>query len=237
MKMKWWLIAWREIRWEVFLDRTSLLRTGIFVVIPLFFVVSNRGVPPGSAGDLTLLGLALQSVFFPALSGVALIAATFTMEKENGTLVPLLAAPIRDFDIVLGKLVGMVVPVMVACSVTLSAAYGLASYRYGVTRVARVLTPELLYAFLVLSLLYLVTTGSITMIVAARVKSSRAAQQVAGLVIALSAAVFAGLGFVASQFGEGWPLLALGVGLVLIDILALEVARRVWQREEVIGRV
>jgi ABC-type Na+ efflux pump permease subunit len=186
---------------------------------------------------VTLIGLALQSVFFPALSGVALIAATFTAEKENGTLVPLLAAPIRDFDIVLGKLVGMVVPVMIACIVTLAAGYALAAYRYGAARVAHALTPELLYAIVVLSLLYLVTTGSVTMIVAARVKSSRAAQQIAGLVIALSAAVFAGLGFVASQIGEGWPLLALGAGLVVLDVLALELARRVWQREEVIGRV
>src|SRR2546423_435909 len=235
--MKWWLIAWREIRWEVFLDRTSLLRTGIFVVIPLFFVLSNRGIPAGPAGDLTLLGLALQSVFFPALSGVALIAATFSAEKENRTLVPLLAAPIRDFDIVLGKLIGMAVPGMVACVVTLAAGYALAAYRYAAARVAQVLTLELLYAIVVMALLYLVTTGSITMIVAARVKSSRAAQQIAGLVIALSAAVFAGLGFVASQFGEGWPLLALGVGLLVADVLALELARRVWQREEVIGRV
>jgi ABC-type Na+ efflux pump permease subunit len=207
------------------------------VVIPLFFVLSNRGIPAGPAGDLTLLGLALQSVFFPALSGVALIAATFSAEKENGTLVPLLAAPIRDFDIVLGKLIGMVVPVLVACVVTLAAGYALAVYRYGAARVAPVLTPELLYAIVVMALLYLVTTGSITMIVAARVKSSRAAQQIAGLVIALSAAVFAGLGFVASQFGEGWPLLALGAGLLVADMLALELARRVWQREEVIGRV
>jgi ABC-type transport system involved in multi-copper enzyme maturation permease subunit len=235
--MKWWLIAWREIRWEVFLDRASLLRTAIFVVIPLFFVLSNRGIAPGTNGDVSLIGLALQSVFFPSLSGVALIAATFTAEKENGTLVPLLAAPIRDFDIVLGKLVGMVLPVMAACAVTLGAAYGLAAYRYGYERVARVLTPELLYAVLVLSFLYLVTTGSVTMIVAARVRSSRAAQQIAGLVIALSAAVFAGLGLVASQVGEGWPLLGLGVGLVLFDLVALEIARRVWQRGEVIARV
>ena len=49
--------------------------------------------------------------------------------------------------------------------------------------------------------------------------------------------MFAGLGFFASQLGEGWPLLALGVGLVLADVIALELARRVWQREEVIGRV
>jgi len=235
--VKWWLIAWREIRWEVFLDRASLMRTSIFVLIPLFFVLSNRGVPPGAGGDFTLLGLALQSVFFPALSGVALIAATFTAEKENGTLVPLLAAPIRDFDIVLGKLVGMVVPVMVACVVTLAAAYALAAGRYGSARVGRALTPELLYAVLVLAFLYLVTTGSVTMIIAARVRSSRAAQQIAGVVIALSAAAFAGLGFVASQIADGWPLLVVGGALVLFDVAALDVARRAWQREEVIARV
>jgi ABC-type Na+ efflux pump permease subunit len=235
--MKWWLIAWREIRWEVFLDRASILRTGFFIVIPLFFVVSNRGISPGPAGDVTLIGLALQSVFFPSLSGVALIAATFAAEKENGTLVPLLAAPIRDFDIVLGKLLGMVVPVMAACVVTLAAGYALAAYRYGAQRVAQALTPELLYALIILSLLYLITAGSLTMIVAARVKSSRAAQQIAGLIIALSAVLFGALGLIASQVGEGWPLLALGVGLVVLDVVALEIARRVWQREEVIGRV
>ena len=237
MKMKWWLIAWREIRWEVFLDRASLLRMSIFIVIPMLFIFSNRRIPLGTGGDLTLVALAAQSVFFPALSGVALIAATFTAEKENGTLVPLLAAPIRDFDIVLGKLVGMVVPVMLTCAVTLAAAYALASFRYGAPRVASALGPEVLYAILVLAFLYLITTGSITMIVAARVRSSRAAQQVAGLVIALSVFVLGGLGFVASQVAEGWPLVAVGALLVLFDLVALEIARRVWQRGEVIARI
>ena len=229
--MKWWLIAWREIRWEVFLDRASLLRTAIFVVIPIFFVFGNRGLPGGQAGEATIVALALQSVFFPS------IAATFTAEKENGTLVPLLAAPIRDFDIVLGKLIGMVAPVLAACAVTLAAAYALASYRYGAERIAHTLTPQLIYALLVLSLLYLVTTGSVTMIVAARVRSSRAAQQLAGLVIAISAAVFGGLGVVASQLADGWALVAVGVLLVFFDVGALEIARRVWQRGEVIGRI
>jgi len=235
--VKWWLIAWREIRWEVFLDRASLLRTAIFVVIPIFFVFGNRGLPGGQAGEATIVALALQSVFFPSLAGVSLIAATFTAEKENGTLVPLLAAPIRDFDIVLGKLIGMVAPVLAACAVTLAAAYALASYRYGAERIAHTLTPQLIYALLVLSLLYLVTTGSVTMIVAARVRSSRAAQQLAGLVIAISAAVFGGLGVVASQLADGWALVAVGVLLVFFDVGALEIARRVWQRGEVIGRI
>jgi ABC-type transport system involved in multi-copper enzyme maturation permease subunit len=235
--VKWWLIAWREIRWEVFLDRASLLRTGIFVVIPIFFVLSNRGIGRGAGGDLTLLGLAVQSVIFPAFSGIAIIAATFTAEKENGTLVPLLAAPIRDFDIVLGKLVGMVIPVMAACVFTLAVGYALAASRYGADRVAETLTPQLLYALCVLALLYLVTTGSVTMIVAARVRSSRTAQQIAGLVIAFSAALFAGLGFVTLQAGTDWALLAVGIGLISFDVIALELARRAWQRGEVIARV
>lgn len=235
--MKWRLIAWREIRWEVFLDRASLGRTAVFIVIPLLFVLTNRGLARGAGGDLTLVALGLQCVLVPALSGVALIASTFVAEKENGTLVPLLAAPVRDLDIVLGKLAGMVVPVMAACVFTLAAGYVLAGYRYGLARVSEVLTPQLLYALCVLALLFVLTAGSVTMIVAARVRSSRAAQQLAGLIIALSVALFGGLGFVASQLAEGWPLLALGGGLVLFDVLALEVARRVWQREEVIGLV
>lgn len=235
--MKWRLIAAREIRWEVFLDRGSLLRTGVFVVIPLVFVFTNRGLARGGAGELQLVGLALQSVFFPALSGVTLIASTFVAEKENGTLVPLLAAPIRDLDIVFGKLVGMVVPVMAACVFTLAAGYALAAYRYGLERVAEALTPPLLYALCVLALLFLVTAGSVTMIVAARVRTTRAAQQIAGLIIAASAALFGGLGFIALQVQEGWALAAVGIGLVLFDVLALEIARRVWQREEVVARV
>jgi ABC-type transport system involved in multi-copper enzyme maturation permease subunit len=235
--MKAWYIAWREIRWEVFLDRASLLRLAVFVVIPMFLVLSNRSIGRGLEGDLAILGIAVQCVIFPAFSGVALIAATFTAEKENGTLVPLLAAPIRDFDIVFGKLAGMLIPVMTASVVTLSAGYALSAYRYGADRVAEVLTPALLYSLLVLALLYIVTTGSVTMIVAARVRSSRAAQQLAGLVIALSAAFFGALGYVTSQIGEDWGWIAIGVGLVLFDVLALELARRAWQRAEVIARV
>ena len=74
--MKWWLIAWREIRWEVFLDRASLLRTAIFVLVPMLLIFSNRSIGPGGAGDIAIIGLALQSVLFPSLGGVALIAAT-----------------------------------------------------------------------------------------------------------------------------------------------------------------
>src|SRR5436305_1573 len=119
----------------------------------------------GATADVRAAGRPSYTVAFagdPVIAREALARPGIPAEKENGTLVPLLAAPIRDFDIVLGKLIGMVVPVMVACVVTLAAGYALAAYRYGAARVAQVLTLELLYAIVVLALLYLVTTGSIT---------------------------------------------------------------------------
>ncbi len=226
-------IAWREIRWELFGDRGAILRIGIFAVLPVAFVLTTGRNP----NDGALFTLALQSALFPALSGVALIASTFTQEKENGTIIPLLASPLRDIDIVVGKLLGMVGPVLAICCGSLALFYVLAISRFGAARVAAALPPTLLYALVVVALLYLLTAGSWVLIVAALVKTSRAGQQIAGLLIGVSIAAFTTLGFIASSIAGGWPLLALGAILVLSDAVALDIARRVWRREEVLARI
>ena len=227
-------IAWREIRWEIFGDRSAVIRMGIFAVLPIAFVLTNRSP---RIGELGIFALALQSVLFPALSGVALISSTFTQEKENGTIIPMLASPVRDMDIVVGKLIGMMLPVLSLCIGSVILFYLLASAQYGAARVAAALPPELLYAIVVIAFLYLLTAGSWMLIVAALVKTTRAGQQIAGLLIGVSVALIAGLAAAAAQVGDGWPLLVLGVGLVAADVVALFVARRVWQREEVLARL
>lgn len=226
-------IAWREIRWELFGDRGAVLRIGIFAILPVAFVLTSGRNPNNGA----LFALALQSALFPALSGVALIASTFTQEKENGTIIPLLASPLRDIDIVVGKLLGMVGPVLAICTGSLGLFYVLAIERFGAARVAAALPPTLLYALVVIALLYLLTAGSWVLIVAALVKTSRAGQQIAGVLIGISIASFTTLGFIASSVGGGWPLVALGGLLVLSDAVALDIARRVWRREEVLARI
>lgn len=226
-------IAWREIRWEIFGDRGAIFRMGLFAVLPILFIVSNGG---RGFNDASLFVLALQCAFFPALSGVALIASTFTQEKENGTIIPLLASPVRDIDIVVGKLVGMIVPTLGVCAATLALFYVLATLRYG-ERVSAVLPPQVLYALVMVALLYLLTAGSWVLIIAALVKTSRAGQQLAGLLIAMSVAVLAGLALAAANIAGGWALVVLGVLLVLSDVLALDIARRVWRREEVLARI
>jgi len=231
------LIAWREIRWEIFGDRGAIIRTGFFALLPILFVLSGRGTGPGGPNDISMLVLALQSTLIPALSGVALIASTFTQEKENGTLVPLLASPVRDIDIVVGKLLGMVGPVMVICAGSLTVYYVLGSFLFGAARVREALPPQILFALLVVAFLYLITAGSWVLIIAAIVRTTRAGQQIAGLMIGISAAIFAILGVAAARIADGWALVGLGVAFVVADVVALEVARRVWQRGEVIGRL
>ena len=226
-------IAWREIRWEIFGDRGSILRMGLFAILPVIFILGERGQ---NFNDAALFTLALQCAFFPALSGVALISSTFTQEKENGTIIPLLASPVRDIDMVVGKLVGMIGPTLAVCVGTLGLYYVLATMRYG-ARVGVALPPQVLYAIVMIALLYLLTAGSWVLIVAALVKTSRAGQQITGLLIGLSVAVFVGLGVFASQVADGWALVGLGVALVLSDAVALEIARRVWRREEVLARI
>jgi len=228
------LIAWREISWEIFGDRSAVLRMGVFAILPIVFVLLNRSA---RTNDLGLFTLALQSALFPALSGVALIASTFTQEKENGTIIPLLAAPVRDIDIVVGKLVGMIVPVFGLCIASVALYFGLVSAQFGTERVLKALPLGVLYALVVLALLYLLTAGSWVLIVAALVKTSRAGQQIAGLLIGVSVALFAGVGFAAANIADGWALVGLAVVLLASDVVALEIARRVWRREEVLARL
>jgi ABC-2 type transport system permease protein len=222
-------IAWREIRWEIFGDRGAML--------PILLVMTGRGSPPRGPNDVGILALAIQSALFPALSGVALIASTFTQEKENGTIIPLLASPVRDIDIVIGKLIGMIVPVLGVCVGSLALFYAIATAEYGAERVATAIPLTTMYSLVVVALLYLLTAGSWVLIVAAMVKTSRAGQQIAGLLIGLSVAIFTGLGFAAANVANGWALVGLGVLLVASDVVALEIARRVWRREEVLARL
>ena len=234
---KAWLIAWREIRWEIWGDRGSFLRQGVFFLVPLLLILTSRGEAPGPRLDRTIILLAAQSALLPAISGVALIASTFSQEKENGTLVPLLAAPIRDLDIVVGKLVGMLVPMTLLSVATLAVAYLASIWTFGARAVQHALTPELLYALVVVSFFYVLSTGAWVLVVAARVRSSRAAQQLSGILIAITLGAFATAGAVAATLWDGWGLLALAALIAVIDLVALELARRGWQRSEVIARL
>ena len=229
--MKALRIARRELG-DFLGDRSFVLGLIALIGVPLLLVQIPGGRLPGAV----LLIFAVQSALFPSFMTVNVAASAFIQDKENQTLLPLLAAPISDSQIVVGKLAAIMIPATAASWIALGIYYVAASNRFGGAFVASILTPGILYAIAVLAALLVMTLGSWSLVIASRVSTVRAAQQLSGLLIAGLYAAFAfAAQFIFDAFG-GALFIALPLGLLAADVVALELARRLWGREEVIAR-
>jgi ABC-type Na+ efflux pump permease subunit len=231
--MKAFLIAKRELG-DFLGDRSAVLGIGFLAIAPLLFVNLGGGSRIPAA---ILLILTVQSAMFPTFMTANVAASTFIQDKENQTLLPLLAAPVSDSQIIAGKLLAIFLPSAVGSWLALAIFYVAATLKFGTALVASVITPPIIYAIVVLSALLIITLGSWTMVVTSRVRTARTAQQISGLMIAALYGVFAvSAQFLFDAFG-GWVFLALPLAILAADIGALEIARRLWGREEVIARI
>ena len=227
------LLARREII-EQYSDRGAVLRALFFVALPVGLIALNRG--SGRSPDVLIFLFALQAALLPTATAINAAAGSFAAEKEAQTLVPLLAAPIRDIDIVAGKLMSLLVPTAGLSIVSLTAYYVAASVIFGEERVAQLLVPATMFGLFAVAVFFILTVGAWVMMVSARVGSQRTAQQIAGLVlggmIVLLSAVGSALQSVSVEL-----VLGLVIAVLASDIGALELARRFWNREEAVARL
>lgn len=230
---KAWLLARREII-EQYSDRGAVLRALFFVALPVGLIALNRG--GGRSPDVLIFIFALQAALLPTATAINAAAGSFAAEKEAQTLVPLLAAPIRDIDIVAGKLMSLLVPTAGLSIVSLAAYYVAASVIFGEERIAQLLVPATLFGLFALAVFFILTVGAWVMVVSARVGSQRTAQQIAGLVLGGMIVLLSAIG---SAFQNVSVELVLGlvVAILASDIAALELARRFWNREEAVARL
>jgi hypothetical protein len=232
------LLARREIV-EQYTDRGAIMRALFLTALPIVLVLTSRGAAGARGGDVVLLIYCLQAAFLPAMTAINMAAASFAAEKEAQTLVPLLAAPIRDIDIVAGKLIAILIPASFFSALSIGAFYVAATATFGADRVARVLQPATLLAFLALSVFFILTTGAWVMVISARVASQRAAQQIAGFFVAamiVALVAGAGGGLIGSDL-RAEVLVGIVVAVLVSDLVALELARRLWDREEAVARL
>ena len=231
--MKALILARREII-DQYSDRASIVRALFLLALPVVLIQLNRSA--ASSPDAFILVFALQAGLLPAATAINAAAGSFAAEKEAQTLVPLLAAPIRDIEIVAGKLIGVIAPAALLSIVSLLTYYVAASQRFGAGRIAQVLDPVTMGELFGLSVLFILTLGSWVMVVSARVPSQRAAQQIAGLVLAGVVVGLTALSSFIQSVPEG--LIAGGViGVLASDFIALQLARRLWDREEAVARL
>ncbi|HLZ48520.1 MAG TPA: ABC transporter permease, partial [Candidatus Limnocylindria bacterium] len=172
--MKALALARREIV-EQYSDRSSIVRALFLIALPIVLIQLNRSA--ANSPDAFILIFALQAALLPAATAINAAAGSFAAEKEAQTLVPLLAAPIADLEIVAGKLIGVLIPAAALSSVSLVIFYVAASQRFGATRIAEVLERTTLAELFGAAMLFILTLGAWVMVVSARVPSQRAAQQ------------------------------------------------------------
>lgn len=187
--------------------------------------------------DQVRLFLLSQVNFFILLipTMIAIYSATYSIveEKLSHSLEPLLATPVRTWELMLGKALAGAVPAMLmtwVCAVVYLLVITVLGWGH--------LMPYMVTATWFLNLFLLVPAIAMLSFLLGVIGSSRAKdfRNAQNLVLFIIFPVF---GIIAVQVtGLVWftPLLTLGLGMavVIIDVLVLQIAVRLFQRESII---
>lgn len=120
-----WAIAWKELR-VYFQTPTAYVVGGMFVLqTGIFFVLDVLSASP----EASVRPFLEESVIFYILLAPLLTMRLLAEEQKMGTMELLLTAPIRDWEVVIGKYIASAVVLIVTLAFTLY--YVLMIYVYG----------------------------------------------------------------------------------------------------------
>lgn len=185
------------------------------------------------AGVLKALTLPLFWIVTVALTAT-ISADSFVGEKERETLEPLLATPIANGELFLGKLLTAVVPAV--CGTWLGIAiFGVGVWRSGNPYFPRFLLSDVDWAastFVIIPLMALMSAG-VAALISTRVATYRAAYQLNGLVVLPVITLLIPQTMVLF-FVTPWALAVLAVGFAALDTLLILSAVRFFDREQLL---
>lgn len=198
------------------------------------------GAGAGLSPEARIQAFLLQQFLFlllltPTTGAMALAAHAIVGEKQARTLEPLLATPITTLELLVGKVLGSLIPTL-----AISAA-GIALYFGGVAALAEpgvaraVLTPRTWVLVLLVTPLSALVSLQFTILVSSRVNDARTAQQFGVLIVLPLTAVL-----VAQFSGALWlgatALALAGVGLAVIWMLMAVLSVALFDREAILTR-
>ncbi|MGF3498324.1 MAG: ABC transporter permease subunit [Candidatus Methanosuratincola sp.] len=176
-------------------------------------------------------------LIIPIMASSVLASDSFAGEKDRKTLEALLATPLKDVELLLGKMLVSFIPsilVTFASFAVYCVVVDLASVlHFG----GEVLLPNALWMLFIFGVTPLVALAGIgvTVIISLRVKGYREAQQMSAILIApVLALVFAEVGG-AIVFGPLMILLMIGI-FALVNAIVLVLGARHFHREELLTR-
>jgi ABC-2 type transport system permease protein len=166
---------------------------------------------------------------------IAMNSAAFSIveEKLSRSLEPLLATPVRTWELLLGKALSGAIPALLMTWISAGVFLGGVSGLGWANMLEFVLTASWFISLFVLTPAVAVLSFLLGVIGSSRARDARSAQNMALFII------FSVIGLIAVQVtGVLWftPLLSLALGLAVgvVDLLVLRIAVRLFQRESIV---
>ncbi len=228
------LKEWRESLRNKMILFGALFLPLFLVGMSVYLVSQGRGVD-NPAAQVVLFNTALMYfLLLPAIIPLAIAVYSIVGEKEQSSLEPLLATPISDLELFLGKALASVLPALAINWISF------ALFLLGASTVSRGLPPHVLTApwlaaiFGLSPLLALFSVG-VTMLVSSRASDARAAYQFSSFAILpgiIPLIIYSSRKTLVSLFLVGVE----GLVLAAASIIVLYFAIRVFSREQILTR-
>ncbi len=176
------LKEWREsLRNKMVLFGVIFL-PAILVATSVYMITLGDGADD-PVGQIVLFNTSLMYfLLLPAIIPLAIAVYSIVGEKEQTTLEPLLATPISDLELFLGKALASVIPALVVNWISFGAFLGIIRLLVGSVPLQTLTAPWLASIFGLSPLLALFSVG-VTMIVSSRASDARAAYQFSSFAI------------------------------------------------------
>jgi uncharacterized membrane protein SpoIIM required for sporulation len=231
-----WILARREIRdqfrdWRIL---TPIILLTLFFPLLMNFTarqavdfVERYGAPV--IGDRLIPFLLMVVGFFPISISLVIALESFAGERERLSLEPLLATPLSDSQLYIGKLVASMAP-------PLSAAYlGIIVYLTGLYfRLGWVPQPQLLLQVIALTTVQALVMVSGAVVISSQTTSVRAANLLASFIIIPVAQLIIGESLI-MFWGRYHILWWIILAQTLIAIVLMRIGLSLFNREELLG--
>ena len=240
-KLAWWhgvfMLMRRELRdtlrdWRMIVP--IVLLTLVFPVIMTFTAnaaqgfVNRYGTP--LIGERLIPFLLMIVGFFPISFSLVIALETFVGERERKSLEPLLATPLTDGQLYLGKMLSSMIPPLLAAYLGIGV-YLLGLYLFqGWTP-----SPILLVLILALTTVEAVVMVSGAVVVSSHATSVRAANLLASFIIIPMALVVQAESVIMfwASYDVLWDVV---VALLVVDLILVRMGLALFNREELLGR-
>ncbi len=174
----------------------------------------------------------------PLMASSVIASDSFAGEKERKTIEALLATPLSDGELFLGKMLVSFIPSMIVTVIAFFIYSSIVNIISTIIFHGRFLLPNLVWIFLIFGLAPTVALAGIglTVMISVKVKGVREAQQISAvLLVPILMLVF---GQLSGAVIFGAKIVGILVGIfVLIDIVIFKMGVRVFKREEILSKI